>query len=433
MSSPRQFHLTVPITYVVFPILLICFAGTRLPAQCQPGAAPAPPQRATQTANPSEPQFYEEPQFTVAGVSDASNLGGHGSDVMVRTDESLAKETLSLSKAANAPAHSSLADLETAAQRNPADYAAGSALAAAYVDAGRYDDARVRIQSLLAHPNLSKQNQSALHHQLAGVEEKRRNPLEAVREYQRAAELDPSEPNFFDWGTELLLHRAADPAAQVFARGSRLFPHSSRMLVALGVTWHVRGAFDRAVDCLCQASDLNASDSTPYLFLGRMLNAETAKSKPYIERMERFTTVQPNNALAHYYYASARLKQRNTPGDPAYAREIELGLKRALRIDAKLAPAYVQLGILYAEQGEYAKAAAAYRQAIDLDPNIEEAHYRLSQAYRRTGQDAEARSELNLHRTLTAKSAEKFARERREIQEFVVSLRDRSSTPTQQR
>ena len=33
-------------------------------------------------------------------------------------------------------------------------------------------------------------------------------------------------------------------------------------------------AFDRAVDCLCQASDLNASDTTPYLFLGRMLNAD---------------------------------------------------------------------------------------------------------------------------------------------------------------
>src|SRR5512143_335783 len=151
-------------------ILLVFVSAPRLAAQCQPGGAAAPPQRATWTANPSEPQFYEEPQFTVAGVSDASNLGGHGSDVMVRTDESLAKETLTLSKAASAPAHASLAELEAAAQRNPADYAAGSAVAAAHADAGRYDDARSRIQSLLAQSTLSRQNQAALHHLLAAVE-----------------------------------------------------------------------------------------------------------------------------------------------------------------------------------------------------------------------------------------------------------------------
>jgi hypothetical protein len=50
------------------------------------------------------------------------------------------------------------------------------------------------------------------------------NPLEAVREYQRAAELDASEQYLFDWGTELLTHRALEPAAEVFTKGNRLFP-----------------------------------------------------------------------------------------------------------------------------------------------------------------------------------------------------------------
>ena len=42
------------------------------------------------------PEFFDEPQFTVAGVSPASNAGGHGSDTVLRTSEALAKATVSL-------------------------------------------------------------------------------------------------------------------------------------------------------------------------------------------------------------------------------------------------------------------------------------------------------------------------------------------------
>src|SRR5271167_3162256 len=36
-------------------------------------------------------EFSEEPHFNVSGVTDPSNLGGHGSDSVLRTKESLAK------------------------------------------------------------------------------------------------------------------------------------------------------------------------------------------------------------------------------------------------------------------------------------------------------------------------------------------------------
>ena len=38
------------------------------------------------------PEFFDEPKFTVAGVTDGTNLGGHGSNTIVRTKESLAKD-----------------------------------------------------------------------------------------------------------------------------------------------------------------------------------------------------------------------------------------------------------------------------------------------------------------------------------------------------
>src|SRR5215471_4332490 len=43
------------------------------------------------------PQFFDQPQFSVSGVTDTTSLGGHGSDTVARTRDSLAKETLSLS------------------------------------------------------------------------------------------------------------------------------------------------------------------------------------------------------------------------------------------------------------------------------------------------------------------------------------------------
>ncbi len=85
-------------------------------------------------------------------------------------------------------------------------------------------------------------------------DEKPGNALEAVRKYQRAAELNASEQNFFEWGAELLKHRAAEPAAEVFRKGTRLFPHSTRPTCRLawplavmlaGLTMRLRGAFSK--------------------------------------------------------------------------------------------------------------------------------------------------------------------------------------------
>jgi hypothetical protein len=44
----------------------------------------------------AKPQFFDEPTFIVAGVTDPSLSGGHGSDPVLRSAEALAKSTASL-------------------------------------------------------------------------------------------------------------------------------------------------------------------------------------------------------------------------------------------------------------------------------------------------------------------------------------------------
>lgn len=244
-----------------------------------------------------------------------------------------------------------------------------------------------------------------------------------MNEYQKAAELGPSESNFFDWGSELLLHRAAEPAIEVFSRGNRLFPHSARMLVALGVAWYSNGSYDQAARRLCEASDLNPGDPEPYLFLGKIQSVETTQSECSGERLKRFVKLQPANALAHYYYGAYLWKRRTGPDDAESATQAESLLKRAVELDPKLGMGYLQLGVLYSERRDFSRAIASYQDSVRVSPELEEAHYRLAQAYKRTGEKAKAEKELQIYNQISKSKNEEVERERRESRQFVYTLR----------
>jgi len=380
---------------------------------------------ATGTPGAEKPQFFDEPTFTVAGVTEAMNPGGHGSDAVLRTTEALAKETASLGPPAGNKESSSS---PTASTFSSSDYENAYQQALAHATAGEYERAQTDIRTLLARQDRSGQEQAALHNLLGEVEEKMGNPLEAVREYQRAAELDPSEPNLFDWAAELLTHRAFEPAVEVFARGNRMFPGSVRMLSGLSVAGYARGSYDEAAQRLCQASDLNPVDPNPYLLMGRMQAVDSMQSECMVERLARFVRLEPENAIANYTYALSLFRERREASEDAgNLAHVESLLEKAVRLDPKLGPAYLQLGILYSERGDFPKAIAAYQKAIEANPGLEEAHFRLAQAYNRSGEKSKAQAELQLYYQMSKQTAEQVERERHEIRQFVYTLRDQPS------
>ena len=410
----------------------------------------------------SPPAFYDDPQFTVAGVTDAANPGGHGSNVAMRTTETLSKETVSLGGAKpsennatvtesapateaslreaagkqhgnfdanhrlgkllvdDAKAREAVPYLEQASRLNPTDYENAHELAVAYAASGNNQLARAGAQNLLSQPKLHGEAQAALHHLLGEVEEKLGNPLESVQEYQRAAELEPNETNLFDWGGELLMHRAFEPATEVFTKGNRLFPHSVRMLSGLGVAWYARGSYDQAFQSLCQASDLNPVDPQPYLFLGKMQSVETAHSEALVDRLGRFARLEPDNALANYYYAVSLWKGQGRANNLAQVQSL---LNTAVHLDPRLAEGHLQLGIIDSEQGDFSAGISAYQKAIAVNPELEEAHYRLAEAYRRSGEEQKAQEELEVYRRISKKQESDVEKDRQEIREFVYTLR----------
>ena len=257
---------------------------------------------------------------------------------------------------------------------------------------------------------------------LADAAEKEGKALEAAREYQRAAELEPTEPHLFDWGTELLVHRAADQAVEVFTRGNHLFPHSTRMLLGLAVAY-VFARFlrsGRTSGSSKRHTELESHDPAPYLFLGKLTSAGITESSGYAERLRRFATLQPENCLGELSITQPVSGSAKPRRHPRFRRWLE----KAVRLDTHLGVAFLQpSGWSHAEQGKDAHVISAYRNARSMPVHLWKK--RIIVWRRRTGRSAKRRRRkvgLPL-RESKKRSAQELERERAEIQQFVFELR----------
>jgi tetratricopeptide (TPR) repeat protein len=343
-------------------------------------------------------EFSDEPAFTVAGVTDTTALGGHGSDRVLPSSNALAKDAASLTREGNRP--------PDAAPREPEHGKPSS-------------EAAIRAK-------LAGEDNADLHAQLAEIEEAEGRPLEAVKDYQRAAEMDSSEPHLFSWGAELLLHHAPEPAIEVFTKGRRLYPQSTRMLLGLGAARYAQGSRELAGQIFLEACDQNPSDPTPYPFLGRLQATESFEPSRWTDRMKRFASLHPESAMAHYFYAVALTKQIRSQENFAAA---ESELKTAIRLDPHLGNAYLQLGILLSDRGDFHGAIAALQKAVENTELPDEAHYRLAQVYRRMGEADKASKEIELFKQMSEQKKKEAERERHEIQQFIYTLRSQNPPP----
>jgi len=70
---------------------------------------------------------------------------------------------------------------------------------------------------------------------------------------------------------------------------------------------------------------------------------------------------------------------------------VESLLKKSIAADDSLPEAHVQLGDLYADQHQYDKSIPEYVRALELNPNLPDAHYRLGTDYVHVGQKSRRR------------------------------------------
>ena len=313
--------------------------------------------------------------------------------------------------------------LEHAQRINPSAYDNGYDLAMADLLTGHLTEARQLVQSLLRIKNTGE-----LHNLLAQIEEKDGQFVAAANEFGTAAHMDPSEDNLFDWGSELLLHRTYEPAIEVFRQATRLYPNSPRLQIGLGMTLYSRGLYEEAVKALLTAADLNPSDPRCYLFLSRAYDSSPNQAEDVIQRFRRYAELEPNNALAQYYYAMSLWKGKRAEGSGLDLQQVESLLKKSIALNEKLPEAHVQLGNLYADQHEYAKSIPEYERALELNPNLPDAHYRLGTDYVHVGQKDRAQTEFDIYQKQRAQHLAEVDKERAEVRQFVISAKAAPST-----
>ena len=393
-------------------------------------------------------EFSDAPHFTVAGVTDWTAVGGHGSDATLRTSEELTRDTVGL------PGHPLKASPVDAAEQTrlharlaeaPQSYEANQALGDFYLQAGNFKEAELLLKTAAALHGGAAQDEYAValtcaglkdfsqaqrhveralalhdtaeYHLLAGkVDEQLGQSLQAVEHLQRAAVMEPSEANYFFWGSELLLHRAIWQAAEVFARGAALYPQSSRMRTAWGAALFAGAKYDEAAARLCEASQLDPKSRESYVLLGKAALAAPEPLACAPEQLAIFLKLRPDDAEAHFYGAMLLARQGSAENK---VRATEM-LRTAVRLDPTLAEGYLQLGILVAAQRHVAESIVLYRQAIKVDIQLPEAHYRLGLALDRSGQSDEAKHELEIHARLVQTQAQAVEEQRRQVKQFVV-------------
>ena len=369
---------------------------------------------AEEKINASSMEFSDKPNFTVAGITDWTAVGGHGSDSILRTSETLARDTQGLRPETN-----------RGAGLLSADEAAELSSIRADVAKGNLTEARLHVKAMLA-----KQPSSELYGVAGEIDEKLGDSLTAVRELEQAARLDPSEQNYFAWGSELLLHRAVWQAQEVFERGLKGYPKSARMETALGAALFAEARYEEAAQRLCAASDLDPRSAEPYLFMGR-IGMVTPVSVPCLEdKLARFVREQPENSEANYLYAMTILKRQEQAPDAAAQAHVESLLTNAVKHDSKCADGYLQLGILESSRRSFDKAIDFYTRAIEANPQLADAHYRLGVAYDRTGKRDKAEAEFRVRDELVKQQSEAVEAQRREVKQFLVVLNGQPASPS---
>jgi tetratricopeptide (TPR) repeat protein len=312
--------------------------------------------------------------------------------------------------------------LEKAQRIDPSSYDNGYDLSLAYLLTGHTKGARELIHALLQQKNTAE-----LHNLLAEVEEKDGNFVTAANEFEIAAHMDPSESNLFDWASELLVHRTLEPSIEIFRQATERYPQSSRLAIGLGMALYSLGKYDDAVVSLLRAADLSPSDPRIYPFLSRAYDSSPGQADEVIKRFRRFADLQPRNGRALYYYAMSLWKGKRAQDPGLDLHQIESLLTKSIELDPTLAEAQLQLGNLYSDQSKYADAIPHYKRAVALNSDLADAHYRLGQAYVRTGEKDRAQQELQVYQQLRAQHLADLDKQRAEVRQFVYSAKDNAT------
>lgn len=298
----------------------------------------------------------------------------------------------------------------------PDSYSAAYDLAISEEESG---NARAAIKTL--RNLIQLRPEAELYDLVASDEEREGFYLEAVRDYQKAVEKDPTrEEYYFDLGSDFLDHFAFDPARQIFQAASRKYPGVAREFTGLGFALYAERDYLGAAKAFLRALQINPESREPFTAYNSLIGSVVpADWKVILPQLKSLAGTHPQNARAIYCYGVSLFQHDLARNDLGF-REAQAVLERAIHLEPNFSEAYLALGRLYAARKEDASALSAFLEAVRLNPHSATAHYQLAQTYRKLNRIDFAEKELGLYTQMNTAKEQQMDQIRAHIKQFIL-------------
>jgi tetratricopeptide (TPR) repeat protein len=277
--------------------------------------------------------------------------------------------------------------LEKAGADDEDTYQLGYNLTLAYWKAGQPAKAIAAGEDLVAHGHATAE----MHNLLARIYEASGDTKKAYDSLRTATQLDPTDPgNYIDLIDLCLDHRNTDLALEIAGIGVERLPQSRRLHLQRGVALAMKGRFENARESFEVAITLEPDNGLTHVAMA-LVYMQMDRVDQAVEILRKRRAEAPDDPLANWFLGEA-LNRQGVRADAPEGGEAVHALEHAVELQPDLLQAHVLLGKLLLRTGDLDRAAKHLEQALQLEPDHMPAIYQLAQVRQKQGDREAARA-----------------------------------------
>jgi tetratricopeptide (TPR) repeat protein len=320
---------------------------------------------------------------------------------------------------------SSIEDLKRASEIEPGHADLVFNLALAEYKAGRLDDALASAEKCQQTGDTAD-----LEDLLGDIEEARGDNLAAVRSYEAAVALGPSEERYrLSLAMEFIRHKNFDASKLVLRQAEELWPKSWRVQLALGMVEYFVGSNEQATHILLHASELAPEPETVLRYVAdiQMVQAATPVAAA-IAQVCGYADRHSTDAPMQFYCGALLFRRDYALGDKTHAGEIIERLRVASKSTSNDASPHCQLGRVYRWVERWPDALQESQICVRLDPDSADGHYRLAQIFQHLGQPEKFKQQMDLYERASKRVEDENARRDATMKTFLYTIQKEAAS-----
>ncbi len=266
----------------------------------------------------------------------------------------------------------------------------------------KMDLERMKIQFWFLKTNLQKtsRNDPNGFYNLGLAYDKLGRYDDAVAEMLKAVAIDPENDQYrFHVGYSFFKQKKYSEAIEAFKEAIRLNPVCTEAYYHLGQIYRLQGCSEEAARILETASHTQPDNAEIYKNLGEAYLSQ-GRFDEAVRAFGRAGELDPTCEHVFYQIGKILMKRDDKKEDALQA------LKKAVNLQPELTDAHFSLGLLALESGRYKEAVRSFREVINREENNARAHYQLGFAYVMLGDTESAQRQVRTLKDLDPDLAE---------------------------